>query len=307
MSHPISTWNESPLHAALKEWVAYPGDQFEAAVDGYIVDILRGDHLIEIQTGNFASIRDKLIALVEHHPVRLVYPVAEQKWIVKLPKDGEADIGSLPRRKSPKRGTFEEVFRELVSFPQLVTHHNFTLDVLLIHEEELRRYDGREGRGLECRHRERRRLLRRREEGGTHLEGLRDVAELHEHFGAPVAVGHGGRVRHGRSRGADHGPPDLRPGGGETVRGSHPHREGARQPGTGICRLAVRRQVHRDRGGLGELRASVAACRRQYDGHHCQPTRPVLHRHSLQGGRRIVRVDTCNHRHQLNIRGNVAF
>jgi hypothetical protein len=140
MSHHISTWNESPLHAALKEWVAQPGDQFEAAVDGYIVDIVRGNLLIEIQTGGFASIKDKLLALVERHPVRLVYPVAEQKWIVKLPR---GDHGSRNRRKSPKRGTFQEVFAELVSFPHLMAHERFSLDVLLIHEEELRRYDGR--------------------------------------------------------------------------------------------------------------------------------------------------------------------
>jgi hypothetical protein len=146
MSHSISTWNESPLHAALKEWVAWPGDQFEVALDGFIVDIVRGDLLIEIQTGNFRSIRDKLVALLEHHPVRLIYPVAEQKWIVKLPTDREGK-GSGPsrRRKSPKRGTYHEVFKELVSFPQLLAHDNFSLDVLLIHEEELRRYDGRRG------------------------------------------------------------------------------------------------------------------------------------------------------------------
>jgi hypothetical protein len=146
MAHHISTWNESPLHATLKEWLARPGDQLEVPVDGFIVDIVRGHLLIEIQTGSFASIRDKLITLVERHPVRLVYPVAQQKWIVKLPKDAEAAAQRSPsRRKSPKRGTFQEVFRELVSFPQLVAHDNFSLDVLLIHEEEVRRYDGRRG------------------------------------------------------------------------------------------------------------------------------------------------------------------
>jgi hypothetical protein len=146
MPHAISTWNESPLHAALKEWVAWPGDQFEVAVDGFIVDIVRGDLLIEIQTGNFRSIRDKLVALVEHHPVRLVYPVAEQKWIVRLPADREGKgPAASQRRKSPKRGVVHEIFKELVSFPQLLAHDNLSLDVLLIHEEELRRYDGRRG------------------------------------------------------------------------------------------------------------------------------------------------------------------
>jgi hypothetical protein len=38
-----------------------------------------------------------------------------------------------------------EVFRELVSFPQLLTLPNFSLHVLLIQEEEMRRYDGKRG------------------------------------------------------------------------------------------------------------------------------------------------------------------
>lgn len=137
-SHPISTLNEKPLHAALKDWYAQPQDRFEVEVDGYIVDIVRGDLLIEIQTGNFASIRQKLPALAERHPVRLVYPVAQEKWIVKVAAGGPSQ---LSRRKSPKRGGVEEVFRELVSFPALLTNPHFSLDVLLIHEEELRCHD----------------------------------------------------------------------------------------------------------------------------------------------------------------------
>ena len=39
-SHNISTLNEKPLHAALKEWYASPGDRFEVPVDGYLVDIM---------------------------------------------------------------------------------------------------------------------------------------------------------------------------------------------------------------------------------------------------------------------------
>jgi hypothetical protein len=136
--HPVGTLNEGPLHAALKEWVARPGDQLEARVEGYTVDIVRGDLLIEIQTGNFSSIRDKLSALTERHPVRLVYPVAREKWIVKLAAGGQ---GRPSRRKSPKRGTVEEVFRQLVSFPNLLANPNFSLDVLLIQEEEIRHYD----------------------------------------------------------------------------------------------------------------------------------------------------------------------
>jgi hypothetical protein len=130
MSRDIGLLNEKPLHAALKEWYARPGDRFEVSVDGFVIDVVQGNLLVEIQTGDFASIKSKLIQLTGAHRVRLVYPIAQEKWIVKLAKDGS---GEVSRRKSPKRGIMEEIFWELVSFPQL----------LLIQEEEVRRYEGR--------------------------------------------------------------------------------------------------------------------------------------------------------------------
>jgi hypothetical protein len=135
MTHKIGTLNEKALHAALKEWYARPGDQLEAAVDGYHVDILREGLLVEIQTGGFAAIKRKLVELVPHHSVRLVYPIAREKWIVKLRGGGKS------RRKSPKRGALEELFVELVSFPELLASPNFSLEVLFIQEEEVRHHD----------------------------------------------------------------------------------------------------------------------------------------------------------------------
>jgi hypothetical protein len=141
-SNIISTLNEKPLHAALKDWYARPDDQFEVTVDGFIIDLVRGDLLVEIQTRNFTAMKRKLVDLTARHQVRLVHPIAREKWIVKLPKD---DSSPLRRRKSPKRGAIEHVFRELVSFPELLTRPNFSLEVLLIQEEEVRRYDGTRG------------------------------------------------------------------------------------------------------------------------------------------------------------------
>ena len=141
-SHKISTLNEKPLHAALKTWYARPSDRIEDSVEGFLVDIVRGDLLVEIQTRNFVAIKPKLVGLTVHHPVRLVYPIAREKWIVKLAKDGHT---RLSRRKSPKRGTVEQVFEELVSFPKLLSNPNFSIEVLLIQEEEVRRYDGARG------------------------------------------------------------------------------------------------------------------------------------------------------------------
>lgn len=135
----IGTLNEKPLHAALKDWYAQPGDRFEVRVSGFFIDILRarpgqGDLLIEIQTKNLFALKRKLLRLVDEHTVRLVHPIGLEKWIVRLGEDGEA----IGRRRSPKRGTVASVFAELVSFPRLLLHPNFTLEVLLVREEEVR-------------------------------------------------------------------------------------------------------------------------------------------------------------------------
>ena len=131
----VGLLNEKPLHAALKAWYAQPDDRFEVDVDGSVIDILRGELLVEIQTRSFSALKRKLEKLVVNHAVRLVYPIAAEKWIVRLSDDGTVSGG---RRKSPKHGAMSGLFRELVSFPHLISHHNFALEVLLIQEEEVR-------------------------------------------------------------------------------------------------------------------------------------------------------------------------
>ncbi len=138
----VGTLNEGPLHAALKQFCAQPGDVFEAPVDGYVVDILRGDLIIEVQTAGFAAIAKKLRDLVQRHRLRLVHPVARERWIVKLAEDGTSHAS---RRKSPKRMGPEGVFEELVSFPELLAHENFELEIVVTREEELRRFDPKRG------------------------------------------------------------------------------------------------------------------------------------------------------------------
>ena len=138
-ANEIGTLNEKPLHAALKEWYAQPGDQIEVELDGYFIDIVRDDLLIEIQTRNFSAIKRKVTDLIKAYPLRLVYPIAQEKWIIKQ----SADSAKMTRRKSPKRGQPLDVFKELVSFPALLDHENFSLEVVMIQEEEVRRYTGK--------------------------------------------------------------------------------------------------------------------------------------------------------------------
>jgi hypothetical protein len=138
----IGTLNEKPLHEALKKWYARPKDKFEVPVDGSVVDIVRGKLLIEIQTKNFSAIKRKLEKLLPNHKVRLVYPIAQAKCIIKEPRNPK---DKATRRRSPKRGAYEDVFYELIRIPHLLANPNFSLELLLIREEEVRRYDGIRG------------------------------------------------------------------------------------------------------------------------------------------------------------------
>lgn len=137
----VGTLGEKPLHAALKRWYAARGDRIEAPVDGFVIDIVRDRVLIEIQTSGFAALKRKLITLLERHAVHVVHPIAVEKWIVRRGESGDV----ISRRRSPKRGAAVDVFAELVSFPELVAHPGLTLELLLIQEEEVRRFDGNRG------------------------------------------------------------------------------------------------------------------------------------------------------------------
>lgn len=134
----IGTLREQQLHAALKSWLAQPGDAFEQKVDGYHIDILRGELLIEIQTGSFNKLRKKLSNLLPEHRVLLVHPIPETKWVVRQSKRGK----QIARRKSPKRGRVEHVFDELLFIPDLIAHPNLRLEVLLTEQEEVWCDDG---------------------------------------------------------------------------------------------------------------------------------------------------------------------
>ena len=130
---------EQSLHNQLKTWYAGEGAEEEATVDGYVVDVVRDGLLIEVQTGNFSAIKDKLRDLVGGHRVRLVYPVPRVKHIIRLDGDG----AQVSRRRSPKRGRYEDVFYELVYIPEMCGLDGFELEVALVDAEEYLIDDGK--------------------------------------------------------------------------------------------------------------------------------------------------------------------
>lgn len=130
---------EYSLHQEIKKYYSITGDRFEVPLGNYIIDILRENLLIEIQTKNFSAIKEKLQILTKTHKVRLVYPLPELRMITYIAKDNKV----IYTRKSPRKGVLVDVFRELVMIPEVIGATNFSLEILIINEEEIRCADGK--------------------------------------------------------------------------------------------------------------------------------------------------------------------
>ena len=138
-SHQIGTMNEASLHAEIKQWYLEDGDCTEMKLGGYLIDIIRGELLIEIQTSYLYKIREKLKALLPKYRIRLVCPIAVHKWITRC----DADLNLLSRRRSPKQGHVLSIFDQLVYLPSQVLNPNFSLELLLVEQEDIWIDDGR--------------------------------------------------------------------------------------------------------------------------------------------------------------------
>jgi|TARA_B100001964_G_scaffold16474_1_gene17033 hypothetical protein len=138
----IGTLNEGSVHQALKARYAICGSDTEYEIDGFVVDIVLDGRIIEIQTSGFSTLKRKLPHLLERYRVTLVHPIAQNRYIVKVPDDPDQ---ATTRRRSPKHGSLYDVFAELVSIPALMEHPNMTLEVVLTQEDEIRVRDDQRG------------------------------------------------------------------------------------------------------------------------------------------------------------------
>lgn len=126
---------ETSLHRDLKTLYADQDAQFEVSLDGYRIDVISDGRLVEIQHGALTAIRDKVKDLLKKHEVVVVKPIVAKKTLVKLAsKDGPI----ISRRLSPKRGTFFDLFDDLIHFTRVFPHKRLTLEVPLVEIEEWR-------------------------------------------------------------------------------------------------------------------------------------------------------------------------
>lgn len=135
----IGTLGEKTLHAVLKAYYEPDAESHEIQIGRYVADIVGEHGIIEIQTRAFDKLRAKLEAFLSVAQVTVVYPVAAVKWLIWAdPVTGEK---SSPR-KSPRRGTVQDVFPELYKIRPLLKHPNLTIRVVLL---EIREYRWRNG------------------------------------------------------------------------------------------------------------------------------------------------------------------
>lgn len=113
----IGTLHERTLHLALKYFFAPDAATHEQSVGGFVADAVTEDGVIEVQTRNFARLKEKLAAFLAVCPVTIVHPIADPGWIIWVDENGEVQS----RRKSPKHETIYSCLGEIYSLRDYIT------------------------------------------------------------------------------------------------------------------------------------------------------------------------------------------
>ena len=132
----IGTLGEKTLHSVLKYYLEPCDDFHEVAIGGYVADIMRDGCITEIQTRGFDKLRNKLRAFLNDYPVTVVFPIAKSKTYYVT--DSESGEVSAPK-KSPKKGSVYDAFRELYKIKMLLERGNLYFHFILLDVTEYRR------------------------------------------------------------------------------------------------------------------------------------------------------------------------
>ena len=135
----VGMLNESSLHREIIRYFYTPGDILEFSVKGYFVDIYRKGVLIEVQLGQFSSMKDKLGDLLSEYRIRIVYPIVLCKYIEKRNVAGVV----VSKRKSPKNGCKYDLFDQTIRIAQFMGNPNLSFELIYINLLEVRTDDGK--------------------------------------------------------------------------------------------------------------------------------------------------------------------
>ncbi|MDR2447745.1 MAG: hypothetical protein LBD58_10765 [Treponema sp.] len=137
---------ESALHYALKIQYAGIDGKTEVAVrcgrNGmrqYICDGVTGaGEIIEVQTGSFAPLKEKIQDLSREYSIRVIHPIVLRKRIELFKADGAI----IRSRKSPAAGGKWDVFKALVYGWEIAALDNVRIELAFVDIAETRIDDG---------------------------------------------------------------------------------------------------------------------------------------------------------------------
>jgi hypothetical protein len=136
----IGTRRESGLHRALKFRYSGQNGHTEQVFGEYVCDcITETGEIIEIQTGSFGPLKDKVKKLAAQGPVRIVHPVIITKYIETYDAKGTL----LRKRRSPRRGSPWDIFSNLLYAPEIPLLKGLRVELALIDVLERRIEDGK--------------------------------------------------------------------------------------------------------------------------------------------------------------------
>jgi len=136
----IGTRKESSLHRSLKFRYSGSGGDTETLAGSYVCDgrTSKGE-LIEVQTGSFGPLKEKVKSLTVKSKVRIIHPIIIEKHIELYDTEGRL----LRRRKSPRKGSIWDLFDALIYAPELPLLKNLTIELAIIEAVEKRVDDGK--------------------------------------------------------------------------------------------------------------------------------------------------------------------
>ncbi len=135
----IGTLCERTLHRVMKYYFEEDSDKHEVAYLGAVADVRNEDGIIEIQTGSFSHLSDKLGRFLPSERVTVVYPLVVKKRIKWLDKD----TGELTDSKREVRGkVLADCGRDLYAIRKYIGVSGFTLKILTVSAVEYRYLDG---------------------------------------------------------------------------------------------------------------------------------------------------------------------
>ncbi len=151
----IGVLREKRLHAAIKLYLC-PDEacherpvadllseegEVSAKKRRMVADIFTDGHILEVQTGGFFPLKEKIAWYLTHTPCRVtvIHPIPAVKYLSWInPEDGSI----ISRNKSPKRGRVKDVAKELYWVSEFIGNPRFSIRLLLVEVEEYRMADG---------------------------------------------------------------------------------------------------------------------------------------------------------------------